>query len=119
MRITNNAAFAREWVESFNAHNLPRLLSHYSDDIERVSPIAAERLGRSDGCVRGKADLAAYFACALAPGSALRFALRKVYPGVNSIVLEYDRHDGRCGAESMEFDAVGNVRRGVAHYTSQ
>lgn len=111
-------AFAAEWTAAFNALDLDRVLNHYSDDIVLVSPVAAERLGRPDGEVRGKSALRDYFAQGVYPGSPLKFTLRCCYPGVASIVLEYDRHDGRRGAEFMEFGGDGRIRRVFAHYTS-
>ena len=38
-------AFADEWIEAWNSHDLDRILSHYSDDAELLSPVAAARLG--------------------------------------------------------------------------
>ncbi len=109
-------AFAAEWIAAFNAHDLDRILSHYADDVVLVSPIAVERLGVADGAVRGKAALRDYLARALGPGSRLKFTLRRCYAGVGSLVLDYERHDGRRGAEMMEFDRDGRVSRVVAHY---
>ena len=31
--------FALEWIESWNSHDLERILSHYSDDVEVTSPL--------------------------------------------------------------------------------
>jgi hypothetical protein len=112
-------AFADEWIAAFNSHDLDRVLSHYADDIILVSPVAVERLGRSDGKVSGKDQLRDYFARGVYPGSPLKFTLRRCYRGVASVVLEYDRHDGRRGAEFMELDARNRVRRVVAHYADQ
>ena len=109
-------AFAAEWAQAFNAHDLERILSHYADDVVLVSPIAIERLGVTDGTVRGKAALRAYFARALGPGSPLHFTLRRCYRGVGSVVVEFERLDGRRGAEMLVLDADGRVIRVVAHY---
>ena len=35
-------AFAREWIDAWNAHDLERILSHYSDEIVFTSPVAAQ-----------------------------------------------------------------------------
>jgi hypothetical protein len=112
-------AFADEWIAALNSNDLERVLSHYADDIVLVSPVAAERLGRADGTVSGKDQLRAYFASGVYPGSPLKFDLRRCYRGVASVVVEYDRHDGRRGAEFMELDTHNKVRRVVAHYADQ
>ena len=109
--------FAAEWIAAFNSLDLERVLSHYSEDIVLVSPVASERLGSTTGEVHGKKALREYFATSVHPGSPLQFSLRCCYVGMASVVLEYDRHDLRRGAEFMEFDEDGRIRRAVAHYT--
>lgn len=111
-------AFAAEWIAAFNSLDLERVLSHYADDVVLVSPVVVERLGRASGEVRGKNALRDYFATGVYPGSPLKFALRHWYVGIASIVLEYERHDGRRGAEFMEFDGDGRIRRVIAHYAN-
>ena len=31
--------FAADWIDSWNAHDLNRILSHYTDDFEMASPV--------------------------------------------------------------------------------
>ena len=109
-------AFAHEWIEAWNAHDLDRIVAHYADDVALTSPIVRDRLGIADGTVRGKAALRAYFGAGLKAMPDLRFVHRRTYPGVASLTLEYVAADGRIGAEYMEFGADGLVRRVVAHY---
>ena len=113
----DTAAFAREWVEAWNAHDLERILSHYSEDVVLVSPIAVARLGRASGRIEGKADLRAYFAKGLAARPDMRFTLRRVLDGVSSMVVDYVAADGRDAAEWMEFDGEGRVCAVRAHYS--
>jgi len=108
--------FAADWIAAWNAHDLDMILSHYTDDVELVSPNAVRLTGDSSGTVMGKAALRDYFSRALASQSDLRFALVRIYSGVNSLCLEYERHDNRRGAEVMEFADDGRIRRVVAHY---
>ena len=56
------AGFAREWLTAWNAHDLERILAHYSEDVELTSPFVAKLTGRSEGVLRGKAALRDYFA---------------------------------------------------------
>src|SRR5438876_10821997 len=52
-------AFAREWVDAWNAHDLERILSHYTDDFEMASPLIVERMGVASGRLKGKEAFAA------------------------------------------------------------
>ena len=46
---------ANHWVAAWNAHDLDLIMSHYEDEIELTSPVAAQLLGTPDGRVVGKA----------------------------------------------------------------
>jgi hypothetical protein len=111
-------AFAREWVDAFNSHDLERILSHYAPDVTLTSPVAAAR-GHADGTVRGVDELRSYFAGGLASNPELRFDLKAAYGGVRSVVVHYQAVFGpgrsSWSAEMMELDG-GLVTRVVAHY---
>ena len=47
-------AFAREWVDAWNAHDIERILSHYTDDFEMTSPLIVERTLSPNGRLKGK-----------------------------------------------------------------
>jgi ketosteroid isomerase-like protein len=108
-------AFAREWVEAWNRRDLESLLACYADDVEFRSPLAAKLLGDPSGTIHGKANLREYFAKALAafPGD-LGLELVGVYDGVDSVVVLFQAR-GRSGAEVMEMNRQGVVRRTLAH----
>ena len=107
---------AREWIADWNAHNLERILAHYSEDVELISPLVAKLTGRSEGVVRGKAAVGDYFARGLEAYPALRFDFIQLFPGVRSCVVEYRSINGLMSAELMEFDAKGKISRVLAHY---
>lgn len=109
-------ALAHEWIEAWNAHDLERIVSHYDDEIVLTSPVAAERLRDPAGTVRGKAALRAYFAMGLAAFPQLRFQLRDVMWGVNSVVLYYLNQRGTMTGEFMEVTPSGRITRVVANY---
>jgi hypothetical protein len=107
--------FEREWIEAWNAHDLDRVLSHYRDDVEFVSPIAA-RFGAPQGTLHGLDALRAYFARGFAAYPELRFEPIAALAGVGSIALYYRSVEDRPAIEVMELDARGQVRRAAAHY---
>jgi hypothetical protein len=109
-------AHAQDWIDSWNNHDLDRIMAHYCDDAELVSPIVIKLTGRSEGTVHGKAALRDYFARGLAAYPKLRFDFIRLYPGVRSCVVEYRSINGLISAELMEFDAKGKISRVLAHY---
>ena len=116
--MTDPQEFAREWIEAWNSHDLSRVLSHYEEDVVLISPRARLVLGVADGAVRGKAALGDYMRAALVKVPDLSFTLKRVFAGVNSVVLEFSTNDGRHGAEFMDFGNTGRVARVVAHYAT-
>jgi ketosteroid isomerase-like protein len=58
-------ALAQGWVTAWNAHDLPRILSLYSDDFEMTSSYIVQITGEASGTLRGKAAVGAYWQKAL------------------------------------------------------
>ena len=61
MSWSNHKEFAHDWIESWNAHDLDRIMSHYADNVTLTSGKVQQVLGQEGGAVRGKANLRAYF----------------------------------------------------------
>jgi len=116
--MTDAQEFAREWVEAWNSHDLKRILAHYEDDVVLISPRARFVLGVADGAVRGKDALGDYMHAALRKVPDLNFTLKRVFAGVNSVVIEFTTNDGRHGSEFMDFGKTGHISRVVAHYAT-
>jgi predicted ester cyclase len=108
--------FAKEWVRSWNTHDLDGILSHYADDVVLTSPVAAKLLNDPSGNVRGKAALRAYFSKGLEAFPNLKFELADVMWGLSSVVLYYTNQRGTKTGEFMEIDENGKVMRVVANY---
>ncbi|HLY62961.1 MAG TPA: nuclear transport factor 2 family protein [Terriglobia bacterium] len=109
--------FARQWIESWNSHDLDSILSHYDTEVVLVSPAAAKILDDPSGMVKGKAALRAYFARGLELYPNLRFELLDVMHGLSSIVICYKNQRGTRTAEFMEIGANGKVARVAANYS--
>ncbi len=110
--------FASGWVTAWNAHDLDLIMTHYEEGIELTSPVAAQLLGISDGMVRGKSNLRAYFQRGLEAYPDLHFHLEDVLCGVNSVVLYYKNQKRTRTAEFMELSATGKIVRVVANYNT-
>lgn len=108
--------FAAEWMESWNAHDLERILSHYSDDFEMSSPLIAKVTDEVSGKLKGKDSVRAYWAKALERIPDLHFKLTTVLFGVDTVTLYYEGPRG-MSAEVFHFNADRKVDRAQAHYT--
>jgi ketosteroid isomerase-like protein len=109
-------AFAKEWIDAWNAHDLVRILSHYSEDIVFHSPRIAAVMGTKQTYVSGKDLLRAYWQRALTSAPQLRFELERIYVGSDTLTIAYRNHRGQSAAETFVFDADGRVKESMAAY---
>lgn len=107
--------FAQEWIAAWNAHDLARILAHYTEDFDMSSPYITQFTGEASGTLKGKAAVAAYWTVALQRLPDLHFELEHVLVGADSITLLY-RRQRNLAAEVFFFDAAGLVRKACAHY---
>jgi len=108
--------FAADWIDSWNDHDLDRILAHYADDFEMSSPVIVQIMGEASGMLKGKLNVRAYWARALQLIPDLRFELLSVSLGASSIVISYKGARGRLASEVFHFGADGKVVKAFAHY---
>lgn len=107
--------FAREWVDAWNAHDLERIFLLYSDDFEMTSPLIVERMGVPSGTLKGKNAVRPYWSQGLASMPNLRFELRSVLMGVDSVAIVYRSvTQAKMVIELFEFDKDRLVTRSEA-----
>ncbi len=116
MEKTFAERFAADWIESWNAHDLDRVLAHYAEDFEMSSPIIVRIAGESSGTLRGKAAVGLYWKKALDLVPDLKFELLSVLAGVGSVALCYKGVGGRLVAEVLHFGSDRKIVRASAHY---
>ena len=111
--------FAADWIDSWNAHDLPRILAHYTDDFEMSSPLIAQVVNEPTGVLKGKQAIGDYWGKALQRVPDLKFELEGVFVGATSIVLTYNNiARGVKAAELFYFNNEGLVYRAAGNYLS-
>ena len=109
--------FAEDWVDSWNHHDLERILSHYTETFEMTSPAIVRLMDEPSGSLTGKEAVGAYWAKALELNPDLHFELVTTLVGVGSITLYYQGHRG-LSAECFHFGPDDLVIRAFAHYAA-
>lgn len=109
--------FAADWIESWNSHDLERILEHYDDDFEMSSPYISKIAGEPSGTLRGKAAIGAYWDKALQLIPDLHFELITTLVGVDSITIYYKGAQERLVAEVFHFGSNQKVVKAYSHYT--
>jgi ketosteroid isomerase-like protein len=107
--------FATAWIDAWNSHDLPRILSHYEESLAFTSPVLAKLIPDSGGQLNSRQALSAYWSKALAALPDLHFELIAVLKGVDSAVIHYKGHTGKLCAEFFVFSANGLVVESHAH----
>ena len=111
-------AFALEWIDAWNAHDLNRVLAHYSSDVVFSSPFVQALGAGASGALQGCEPLRAYFGTALHKFPDLAFRLRAVFRGVETVTLLYHSINVLLAAETMALNQAGQVTRVWAQYES-
>jgi ketosteroid isomerase-like protein len=108
--------FAADWIDSWNSHDLERILAHYDDDFEMSSPYIPQITGEPSGTLRGKAAIGAYWSKALELIPNLHFEPITTLVGVDSITLYYKGAQERLVAEVFHFSPNQKVFKAYSHY---
>jgi hypothetical protein len=97
-------AFAADWLEAWNGHDLEAILGHFADEVVFTSPLAQRIVEGSDGAIRGKAGLREYWREGLRRNPELHFEIEGLYLGVATIVIQYRNHTGGLVNEVLTFE---------------
>ncbi|WP_299673135.1 nuclear transport factor 2 family protein [uncultured Roseobacter sp.] len=100
-------AFAEEWEAAWNAHDLDRILAHYSADVVFRSQKAMRLTGRGE--IHGRGALRGYWAAALAQQPDLSFIVVDVLRGHGMVVILYRNQRDVLAAETLRFGPDGLV----------
>lgn len=111
--------FAKEWIGAWNAHDLERIFSHYTDDFEMSSPFIVQRMKEPSGTLKGKENIRPYWQIGLEQLPPLRFEFLDVLVGANSITILYRNQKNVLVAEVLIFNADRKAIQGMAHYAEK
>jgi ketosteroid isomerase-like protein len=96
--------FARDWLAAWNSHDLDAVLVHFADAVTFTSPVAARILAGSDGVIRGKAALRAYWSEGVRLIPDLQFELVDLYVGIDTLTINYRNQNGGLVNEVLRFN---------------
>ncbi len=86
-----NLSIAHKWFEAFNHHNLEQLLSLYDDDAEHFSPKLKIKKPETNGFVKGKLALQAWWHDAFETIPTLQYVVTSLTADDNRVFMEYVR----------------------------
>ena len=111
--MTENSitSIAQQWFAAFNEHNLEKLLALYDDDAQHYSPKLKVRQPETQGLVKGKAALRAWWKDSFERLPTLQYVPQQFIANDSSIFMEYIRHVE--GEESMTVGEVLEISKGL------
>lgn len=83
---------ALRWFAAFNDHHLENLLSLYSDQAEHYSPKLKVHQPETNGLIKGKAALRAWWQDAFDRLPSLQYEVLRLTPYEDRVFMEYIRH---------------------------
>jgi ketosteroid isomerase-like protein len=83
---------AIQWFEAFNDHDLERLLLLYDEDAEHYSPKLKLRQPETNGLIRGKSALRAWWKDAFERLPDLNYRVLNLTTDDDQVFMEYIRH---------------------------
>lgn len=111
-------AFAKSWVDSWNSHDLEKILSHYSEDFTIETPMAVKLYPQSGGIVSGKNEVRKYWTIGLERNPELKFEILDVLIGVNSLAIYmFNASSNRKSVEVMSFNSKNKVNKAIVCYS--
>ena len=114
--IPDAASFAKGWIDSWNSHDIGKIMDHYGDSIEVTTPMIQVALGIDSGTLSGREAVRRYWTTALEKVPDLHFELREVTSSISSIAVYYQAVFGKMAIEVFFFDDTGKITRVIAHY---
>ena len=109
-------AYAETWVAAWNAHDIDAIMGFYADSIHHITPKLTMLFGAATDVIRDKQELRDYFEAALKRAPDLRFSLREVFAGTDSLVLVFESTTGLHVAVTLILNEAMKITQYMAHY---
>jgi ketosteroid isomerase-like protein len=110
--MTNVKHFAQSVVDSWNAHDLDRILSHYSEDFELTSPLIKKVLNIDDGTLKGKTNVRKWWQQVFEKVPDLQFEFIDIAESVDSMVLvQKSSYNNKIVVSNFYFNEQGQIKK--------
>jgi hypothetical protein len=119
MSVSELQSIAYKWFDAFNGRDIEKLLSLYADDAQHYSPKLRIRKPETNGLIKGKAAMRAWWQDAFDRLPSLKYELVRLTPFDDRVFMEYVRHvtgeDDLYVGEMFEVENGKIVKSSVFH----
>jgi hypothetical protein len=109
--------FAEQWIDAWNSHDIEKIISHYSAELEFKSPLIIERYSDPSGTIYNREKLKEYFLIGITNNPSLKFKFKQLLVGINSLTLYYKNARGGETAEYFEFNSNKKIVKCMSCYS--
>lgn len=102
---------AHQWFDAFNRHDLESLIALYDDQAEHYSPKLKMHLPQTNGLIKGKDKLRAWWKDSFDRLPSLQYEVIQLTPFENRIFMEYLRHV--MGEDDLQVAELLELRNGL------
>jgi hypothetical protein len=106
-----NKQIAMQWFKAFNEHHLENLLALYNEQAWHYSPKLKIRQPETQGLIKGKDALRAWWQDAFDRLPSLRYEVIKLTADDEQVFMEYIRHV--AGEEDLRVGEVLQIEKGL------
>ncbi|MFT3912318.1 MAG: nuclear transport factor 2 family protein [Ferruginibacter sp.] len=110
-KIELNKQIALNWIDSFNEHDLEKLLNLYNDNAIHFSPKLKIRQPETNGWINGKDSLRSWWADAFDRLPSLQYHLKNLIVNDEQLLMEYQRKV--TGEPDMMVAEILEINNGV------
>ena len=111
MIAEQNKQIAMQWFDAFNQHDLDKLISLYDIDAEHYSPKLKIFQPQSNGLIKGKKTLQAWWKEAFERLPSLNYEVIKLTADEHQVFMEYIRHVDNEG--DLKVGEVLEIKNGL------
>lgn len=115
MSASNNQIIATHWFAAFNSHELETLLALYDENAQHYSPKLKIRQPETQGLIKGKSALRAWWKDAFDRLPTLHYEVKKLTADEEQVFMEYTRKVE--GEEDLQVGEVLEIKDGKIVYS--
>jgi len=116
MTYEDAQAHAQDWINAWNAHELDKIMLHYSQDVVFEVETAKKRWNKPR--LHGIEELRKHFTLGLELAPRLTFHLEQVFLAPSGYAILYQRENGNRVIDCVTPDESGRATKVTAYYAS-
>lgn len=109
--------FSKDFINSWNSHDIEKIISHYAEELEFKSPLVVKRYSDPNGTIYDREKLQEYFLIGLTNNPKLTFKFKQLLLGVNGLTLYYE--NARGGETAEYFESTQIIKSLSPHHAIQ